>query len=233
MAKDAPEIASGKAAKSDAPAVPRTVSSAYHHGDLRRALLSAADEILSEDGLRALTLRACARRAGVSHTAPKHHFGDLRGLLTAVAQLGFERLLEAVRGRMAPVMGDLDEELYAVTSAYVGFAQAYREHFRVMFRADLLEMTAEELPLSIRTTFLELTNVILRQRGEANLKGVADMIAPPDALLDDILIGWCSIHGYAHLRIAGQLEIVSAEAEEAYLRRLSRRVARAIRSPSS
>ena len=206
--------------------------SAYHHGDLKRALLRAADELLAEAGMHGVTLRACARRAGVSHTAPKHHFGSLCGLLTAVSQLGFERLLGALRDAMGPVMGELDEEMFAVTRAYVGFAQAHREHFRLMFRADLLEGSTDELPPSVFATFVELTNVILRQRGEPNLECAADMATPSSELVDDILMGWCNIHGYAHLRIAGQLMMVSEDEEEAHLRRLSRRVARAIRSPA-
>ena len=59
--------------------------SAYHHGDLRTALLDAGDTVLAEHGLRGFTLRECARRAGVSHAAPKHHFSDVRGFLTAIA----------------------------------------------------------------------------------------------------------------------------------------------------
>ena len=55
----------------------------YHHGDLRNALLDAADKLLQAEGLQGFTLRACARLAGVSHAAPKHHFGDVRGLLGA------------------------------------------------------------------------------------------------------------------------------------------------------
>jgi AcrR family transcriptional regulator len=52
----------------------------YHHGDLARALLDAADKIIEEEGLESFTLRSCARRAGVSHAAPAHHFKDRAGL---------------------------------------------------------------------------------------------------------------------------------------------------------
>jgi len=55
----------------------------YHHGNLREALIEAGTEILDEDGLEALSLRACAKRAGVSHAAPQHHFGNLEGLRIA------------------------------------------------------------------------------------------------------------------------------------------------------
>ena len=68
----------------------------YHHGDLRRALIEAALQVIREDGIRGLTLRETARRAGVSHAAPAYHFKDLSGLLAAVAQKGFEDLYAAM-----------------------------------------------------------------------------------------------------------------------------------------
>src|ERR1700704_3323273 len=61
----------------------------YHHGDLREALLQAAERVLERDGLAGLTLRAVAREAGVSHAAPTHHFGDLTGLVSELAAIGF------------------------------------------------------------------------------------------------------------------------------------------------
>src|SRR5262245_33569186 len=63
----------------------------YHHGDLRAALLAAAEEILEKEGIQALTLRAAARAVGVSHTAPQNHFGDLTGLLSELAAIGYRR----------------------------------------------------------------------------------------------------------------------------------------------
>src|SRR5258708_26387477 len=61
----------------------------YHHGDLHEALLQAAERVLERDGIAGLTLRAVAREAGVSHAAPTHHFGDLTGLLSELAAIGF------------------------------------------------------------------------------------------------------------------------------------------------
>src|ERR1043166_3542477 len=65
----------------------------YHHGSLREAMLRAAESILERDGIQGLTLRAAAREAGVSHAAPKNHFGDLSGLLSELAAVGFERFV--------------------------------------------------------------------------------------------------------------------------------------------
>src|SRR5260370_4613036 len=61
----------------------------YHHGALHDALLEAAERVLERDGLSGLTLRAVAREAGVSHAAPTHHFGDLTGLVSELAAIGF------------------------------------------------------------------------------------------------------------------------------------------------
>ncbi|GIF79560.1 TetR/AcrR family transcriptional regulator [Catellatospora bangladeshensis] len=109
---------------------------AYHHGDLRRAILDAALEVLAEDGPGALSLRELARRAGVSHAAPAHHFRDKAGLLTAVAVDGYRLLAEALAE--APDMRERGV-------AYVRFALAYPAHFGVMFRPDLYHADAPEL----------------------------------------------------------------------------------------
>src|ERR1700730_15803154 len=63
----------------------------YHHGDLREALLQAAERVLERDGLAGVTLRAVARAAGVAHPAPPHHFGDLTGLVSELAAIGFRQ----------------------------------------------------------------------------------------------------------------------------------------------
>jgi AcrR family transcriptional regulator len=107
----------------------------YHHGDLPRALLDAAVQAILEVGPAAVSLRDLARRAGVSHAAPAHHFGDKAGLLTAVAADGFRRL--------AATLG----ETYEATGSFleVGFAVTHRAHFEVMFRPELYHPDDPEL----------------------------------------------------------------------------------------
>jgi AcrR family transcriptional regulator len=85
----------------------------YHHGDLREALLTAAEQLLHEEGLQGLTLRACARRAGVSHAAPKHHFEDLSDLLSEVAARSFDRLAERLEAARAALGDEPDERVAA------------------------------------------------------------------------------------------------------------------------
>lgn len=116
----------------------------YHHGDLPNALRTAAADVIAEEGLGRFSLREVARRAGVSHTAPAHHFGDVRGLLTALAIEGFEHLractLEAVEAHDDPT-----ERLIAMGQAYVALAVAHPGHCQVMFRTDVVDPDDDRL----------------------------------------------------------------------------------------
>ena len=102
-----------------------TVSTAYHHGNLRNAFLTAAATTIESEGPGALSLRSLATSLGVSHTAPRHHFGSRKGVLTALAVQGFDRLEAALLAA-----GDSFLDLGV---AYVEFAAAHRGHFAVMF----------------------------------------------------------------------------------------------------
>jgi AcrR family transcriptional regulator len=104
----------------------------YHHGDLRRALLTAVEEAITENGVATLSMRDLARRAGVSHTAPTHHFRDKAGLLTAFAIEGFEQLAKALAtSRLA------SNSIVEMGVTYIRFATTRRAMFEVMFRTDL------------------------------------------------------------------------------------------------
>ena len=94
---------------------------AYHHGDLRKALLEAARGIVEQEGLDAFTLRECARRAGVSHGAPAHHFTDRTGLLTALAVQALEERVAAAEARMAAAGPDPLDRLKACGLAQIEF----------------------------------------------------------------------------------------------------------------
>lgn len=202
--------------------MPKTRPAAYHHGDLRAALLQAGEDVLAERGAGGVTLRECARRAGVSHAAPTHHFGDLAGFLSVIAARGFERLVAAVREqRAATDADDLDAQMIATGHAYVGFARREPNMFRIMFRCDLLNRESAALLVATKETFAELTSVILQQRGDPAIRAdaLSDTIAA-DRIIEDILIGWCHLHGLAHLLIEGQLEHMTGGDEEAFLRRV-------------
>ena len=108
---------------------------AYHHGDLRNALLEAAEALLAEHGVEGLTLRECARRAGVSHGAPSHHFGDVRGLLLALRGKCFERFGAHLAAARDAATAEPFEQLLAIGLAYLDFALQYPAQFRLMFNA--------------------------------------------------------------------------------------------------
>lgn len=196
----------------------------YHHGDLRQALLEAGDAVLREHGLRKFTLRECARRAGVSHAAPKHHFGGVRGLLTEIAAGGFVRLTELLRTHMATAT-DLNEEFAATTHGYLQFAKENPEHFRIMFRCDLIDETSQVLRTAATGTFIELTNVIHRQRGEAEVvPSDGENPRPIRSVTDDIVIGWSHVHGLAHLVLEQQLDMVPESEHAALVDKAARRL---------
>jgi AcrR family transcriptional regulator len=105
----------------------------YHHGDLRRALLSAAERVLRERGAQELSLRELAREVGVSHGAPRRHFPDRQALLDALAESGFARLGAELRAAFDGAGEDFEDRLTAVGSAYVRFATEDAALLELMF----------------------------------------------------------------------------------------------------
>ncbi|MGW0706058.1 TetR/AcrR family transcriptional regulator [Streptomyces sp. NPDC002643] len=164
----------------------------YHHGDLRRAILSAALEVIAADGPSALSLRDLARRAGVSHAAPAHHFKDRTGLLTAIAAEGHGLLAAALAEA-----GDLRD----AGVRYVRFAREHPAHFQVMFRPELL-----------REGDLELTTA--RALSGERLRAAVAAARPESAVADPRLAGiaaWSFSHGFATLLLSHNLDEVVAD----------------------
>ena len=126
----------------------------YRHGNLARVLLEAAEEILREQGVGGLKLRAIAKRAGVSHTAADPHFGDLAGLLSELAAIGYERLCEAITVRSGEVA-----EPMRIAHGYIGFARANPQLFVLMFRGDVLDMARPRLRIAAAAAYAALAAV--------------------------------------------------------------------------
>ncbi|MEO0495191.1 MAG: TetR/AcrR family transcriptional regulator [Actinomycetota bacterium] len=111
----------------------------YHHGDLNHTLRMSAADLIAERGAGSFSLREVARRAGVSHAAPAHHFGDVTGLLTAVATDAFTHLHARTSAAWETTRGDVIDRLAAVGRAYVELAVANPGHCAVIFRHDLID----------------------------------------------------------------------------------------------
>lgn len=156
-----------------------------HHGDLRRALLDAALELVGEAAPDRLSLRAVARRAGVSPAAPYHHFPDKTALLAAVACEGFEQLMHA---QDALACTDPAEHLHTMSATYVRFALAHQTHYAVMFLASPGEVP-ETADVALRETALRSFGRLVQAVHEAN------PTLGPDEARRRALLAWSQAHG--------------------------------------
>lgn len=109
----------------------------HHHGDLREALLTAGQQLLDREGIEGVTIRACARCAGVSHAAPINHFPDRRALLTALAVQCMDQLDRQTRDALALAEPAPRARLEALWDVSVAYGQAHPNRYRLMGRADL------------------------------------------------------------------------------------------------
>lgn len=163
----------------------------YHHGHLRQALIDAAVAEVESVGPAALSMREIARRAGVSHGAPAHHFHDKAGIFTAIATEAFRLASQTIGPVAEGPYGFLDGG-----TAYISFALAHPGHFAVMLRPDLYHDDDPELTLARDEAFHILY-------GSAhNLIGL-----PPAADVTGLVIaGWSLSHGFATLWLNGNLK---------------------------
>ncbi len=163
----------------------------YHHGDLRRALVRAALDLLKEEGTDGLTVRAAARRAGVTHTATYRHFPSKDALLAAVAEEGFRSLERALRRSLAAKREPV-ERLVAMAVAYVDFARRQPASFRLMLGPGAPNKAAyPSLEAAARATFAILVEAISGCQAEGRMRS-----APPVRLAT---AAWATMHGLASL----------------------------------
>ncbi|MFI5801480.1 TetR/AcrR family transcriptional regulator [Streptomyces sp. NPDC051561] len=192
-----------------APPTASTGASAYHHGDLRRSLLSTAVEVIRSDGVAAISLRDLARRAEVSHAAPAHHFKDKAGLLTAIATEGFELLAAALDATPT----DSPHRLRELGVGYVEFALAHPAHFEVMFQARLLHSDAPEL-----TAAKERASLALR----SGVENPTDRTSASDTRRAG-LAAWSLAHGFATLQLSGSLPTLDDDPADTFRTLVDRR----------
>ena len=163
-------------------------ASKYHHGALRAALIRAARDILESEGYEALTLRAAARRVGVSQAAPYNHFADKAALLAAVATLGFQEFAAAMRQEMDAVVNP-QARLNATGIAYVAFATSNPGLFKLMLGSSVHQTSGVADLDAARTSAYEV------------LRGAVHSAQPDprDPMHDEIesLRSWAFVHGLA------------------------------------
>ncbi len=163
----------------------------YHHGDLRRVLIDSTATLIHEEGAGGFSLREVARRAGVSPAAPSYHFGDTRGLLTAVAIEGFERMVEAFAA--IDVDQDPHHRLVEHGHAYIDLAIKAPGHRAVMFRHDLIDSSNEDY-VAVAPRAYQLIYA-----------AVADAVGDVDGIDLDTATKtvWATCHGIADLYVSG------------------------------
>ena len=180
----------------------RTADTPYHHGDLHEALLKAAERVLERDGLAGLTLRAVAREAGVSHAAPTHHFGDLTGLVSELAAIGFRQFNAAMIEAGASGATAIEKGL-ARARAYVAYAQAHPGMYGLMFRTERLDMSRPSLHAAASAAFAGLAGSIGASRHE-HIEEEALSLDQAAA----VVRAWSLVHGFTMLLLDHRLSDV-------------------------
>ena len=179
----------------------------YHHGDLKHALIAAGLAILEERGLAALSLRACAARAGVSHAAPKNHFGSLNGLITAIAAEGFRRHATFMRAGLTDAATPQDR-LHAAMRGYTRFAAMHPHLFELMFSPNYPDFSDPTLRVHAAESYAVLRDIATGldwdKADTENAQAKAEMML------------WSLVHGYALLSMSGQFSLNGATGAPAY-----------------
>lgn len=172
----------------------------YHHGNLTLALTQAARDILEEEGLSRLSLRAAARRVGVSQAAPYHHFKDKEALLAGVATQGHIEFNRAMQEQMAGAGTDPKARLIACGVAYVTFATDNPALFQLMFGSTIEHCENYDALIQAGRESYQTLEI-----AEAAL--LEEMGGDKSTLPLRALGSWSIVHGLATLLIDGGLDI--------------------------
>lgn len=181
----------------------------YHHGDLRAALLAAAEAELTEKGVEGFSLRAVAKRAGVSHAAPSHHFGDTNGLLTALAAEGFTRFQDTLDAREVGATDARDRAVRAGLG-YLEFAMKRPALFRLIFSSARPDFASPDLIAAANRAYSHLVGLVTALEGAET----------------DVIALWATSHGIADLAAGQRMRTLQGkppEEREALIRAVLRR----------
>ncbi len=166
---------------------------AYHHGNLRSALIEGGVQLIQEEGLRALTLREIGNRLGVSRSAAYRHFADKAALLSAISEAGFIEFGNVLKAAKDGAPTDFASRMDAMGVAYVRFAREHRAHFEVMFGEPPAAGSPAAEAGARAFGILEQTIQEGQERGE---------VRPGDSNLLARAV-WAMSHGISTLRLDG------------------------------
>jgi AcrR family transcriptional regulator len=169
----------------------------YHHGDLRRAVIDTALQLIAEQGIASLTLREIAHRVGVSRMAPYRHFENKAVLLAVLAQEGFQAMYIHLQSALAKSASDPLERLQAIGVAYIFYAVENPVHYRVMFDPTLSDRTIYPFLYETAVKNFECLVQVLVECQQAELIRAGD----PQELAQ---IHWSLVHGLSMLLIDRQ-----------------------------
>lgn len=182
--------------------MPDDARPSYHHGNLRAALLDAGEAELAETGPEAFSLRRVAKRAGVSHAAPAHHFGGARGLLAALATRGFERLVASQDARRADAPDTPEGRLMADGLGYVDFALEHTALFRLCFSSALPDPADPALADAGEGAFMRMVRAV------ADVTGAMPDFVSPEGMATPLRV-WAGTHGIADLMAGGKMRFAA------------------------
>lgn len=169
-----------------------TKPAAHRHGDLHDALIKAGIDILEEDGLAALTLRKAAARAGVSHAAPAHHFGNKHGLFSAIAAHGYRRFTEVMVEERHRCGSAPRDQLVGICRGYLRFSVEHTALFKLIFSLEHEQEADANLQAAAGEAFGVLEDVCSLFEESAAGPGINELTV------------WSVVHGYASLSLHKQ-----------------------------
>ena len=186
-----------KTNKDGVPAKIKKKAGRYHHGNLRAALIGAASELLENEGTQSLSLRATARLAGVSQTAPYRHFKDKGDLLACVAERGFSELTRLMEG-VATASPDPRHMIPGMGAVYVQFALKNPNLLRLMFGPEIqCHDASPSLQETANASFASIQKAVTTRLGMADASAVEPLLATVGA--------WALVHGLSTLLLDGNL----------------------------
>ena len=167
----------------------------YHHGHLSESLLQAVNDIASQFGIEAVTLRGCAKHVGVSPAAAFRHFQDKRALLTAFATRALNQLADTLAATEEEARASSHDSFHAVGMAYLSFALENPALFRAMWREETIYSRDEE--------YLAAAERLVGYLKEGFAGTIED--EDPNDFSPHEMLAWSSVHGMANLFVDGPI----------------------------